>query len=107
MPHLPGNRLRTWATATACPAARAANFRRVEQSTCGGGHESGPVRITHAHLAADPGPTPVDRPPRVAGAGLALGPRYTAGPADNRGQKVSQIPRYCARLRHAAANAPQ
>ncbi len=55
------------------PGRKSGELRRVGQSTCGGiRYESGTVRITHAHLAADPGTTDVDSVTRAGVARLLL-----------------------------------
>jgi hypothetical protein len=55
------------------PGRKSGELGRVAQTTCGGiRHESGPVRITHAHLAADSGTTDVDSVTRAGVARLLL-----------------------------------
>ena len=55
------------------PGRKSGELRRVGQSTRGGiRHESGLVRITHTHLAANPGSTDVERLTRAGVARLLL-----------------------------------
>ena len=55
------------------PGRKSGELRRVGQSRCGSiRHESGPVRITHANLAPDPGTTDVDSVTRAGVARLRL-----------------------------------
>ncbi len=55
------------------PGRERGELRRLGQSTRGGiRHESGPVRVTHAHLAADPGTTDVDSVARASVARVPL-----------------------------------
>jgi hypothetical protein len=55
------------------PGRKSGELRRVGQSTGGSiRHKSGPVRITHAYLAADPGTTDVDSVTRAGVARLLL-----------------------------------
>jgi hypothetical protein len=55
------------------PGRKSGELCRVGQSRCGSiRHESGPVRITHANLAPDPGTTDVDSVTRAGVARLLL-----------------------------------
>jgi hypothetical protein len=55
------------------PGRKSGELRWLGQSTCGSiRHESGLVRITHTHLAADPGATDVDGVTRAGVARLLL-----------------------------------
>jgi hypothetical protein len=54
------------------PGRKSGELGRVRQSTRGIRDEGGLVRVTHAHLAADPGPTDVDSVTRAGVVRLLL-----------------------------------